>query len=77
MKNLAVAVLRDCLAEDLESARQRLKELNPAELKELQRACMTLQNLAAARHYMLAQQSALGLRRISTPEAEIAQFQES
>lgn len=59
MKQHAVAALRDCLCQDWDSARQRLKELSQDELKELQRACMALQNLAGARHYAVAQQNAL------------------
>ena len=57
MKQNAVSALRDCLCQDWDSARHRLRELSQDELKELQRACMALQNLAGARHYAVAQQS--------------------
>lgn len=59
MTKLGVAALRDCLCQDLESARTRLRELSPEELKELSRACMTLQNLTSARLYAIAQQTPL------------------
>lgn len=64
MNKLAVSALRDALCEDLESARLRLKELNADELKQLQRACMSLYNLVGARLYAVAQNEALlGMRR--------------
>lgn len=53
-KKCAVTALRDSLMDDYESARQRLLELSPADLKQFQRACMALQNLAGARLYALA-----------------------
>jgi hypothetical protein len=53
MKEIAVTVLRDCLCEDFESARQRLKRLDAEQLKELQRAAMALHNLTSARSYAL------------------------
>lgn len=53
MKDIATAVLRDCLCEDFDSARQRLKLLDADQLKELQRAAMALHNLASARGYAL------------------------
>lgn len=55
MERIAAAVLQDCLAQDFGSARSRLRELAPAELRELQTAAMALQNLVAARRYALAQ----------------------
>jgi hypothetical protein len=58
IKQIAVTALRDCLCEDWESARLRLRELDLEQLKELQRACMALQNLTMARQYTVAQQNA-------------------
>jgi hypothetical protein len=57
VKDVATAVLRDCLAQDFDSARLRLRTLDVGDLRELQVAAMALQNLAAARRYMLAQQA--------------------
>lgn len=67
-KQIAVATLRDCLCEDWESARLRLRELDVEQLKELQRACMALQNLTTARQYTVAQQQALQEKRGKTAE---------
>lgn len=55
MKQYPVAALRDCLCEDRDSARTRLRQLDQNPLRRLSRACMALQNLAAARRYALAQ----------------------
>ncbi len=54
-KKIAVAAFRDALSNDFEMARERVRDLSSPELKELQKACMALQNIAQARLYALAQ----------------------
>lgn len=68
MEQVANAVLRDCLGQDFDSARARLRELTPAQLRELQLAAMALQNLTAARRYMVAQQHVAAVQRLQVPK---------
>lgn len=64
MNQVAATVLHACLQRDFESVRLCLRELTPAELRELQQAAMTLQNLAAAQRYAIAQQHVAVVRRL-------------
>lgn len=69
MKSIATALLHDCLAKDFDSARQRMLELSPTELRELQVAAMALQNLTAARRYAAAQQHMAAVRQLQQSKA--------
>lgn len=69
MENIATALLHHCLTKDFDSARQRMRELSPTELRELQVAAMALQNLTAARRYAVAQQHVAAVRQLQQPKA--------
>lgn len=56
MEQIASAALHACMQRDFNTARQVLRDLAPADLRELQQAAMALQNLTAARRYAIAQQ---------------------
>jgi hypothetical protein len=71
MKQIVTTVLHDCLTQDFDSARRRLRELSPAELRELQLAAMALQNLTAARRYAVAQQHVVAVQRLQ--ESNVAE----
>jgi hypothetical protein len=71
MNGIAAMALQACLRRDFDSARHSLRELAPADLRELQQAAMALQNLTAARRYAIAQQHVAIVQRLQ--EAKIAE----
>lgn len=64
MEQIATVALHACLQRDFISARQALRDLAPADLRELQQAAMALQNLTAARRYAIAQQQVAVVQRL-------------